>query len=250
MGLHVHPRYKLILAANRDEYYERPTAQAAFWDKSPNLLGGRDLQGCGTWLGITREGRLAAITNYRDPASNKTDAPSRGELVSGFLLSNEDPRTFLARLASRADPYNGFNLVVGSNDQYYWYSNRGGPSRLLATGIYGVCNHLLDTPWPKVKKARAGFGKVLSRTPEPEAFFNMLSDGSMPPDEDLPQTGVGLEWERILAPVFVKSDIYGTRSSTVLFINRENHVTLIERTFHKPPESNHMDVKYSFSILS
>lgn len=251
MGLHAHPRYKLILAANRDEYYDRPTAKAGFWDKSPNILGGRDLRGGGTWLGITREGRLAAITNYRDPASNRTDAPSRGELVSGFLLSNVPPQEYLSRLAAKADQYNGFNLVVGFGDQYYWYSNRGGDPRLLTPGIYGICNHLLDTPWPKVKKAKEGFRKVLShaQSPEPEAFFQILSDGSIPPDVDLPHTGMGLEWERILAPVFVKSDIYGTRSSTVLLVGQKNNVTLIERTFHKHSGPHHTDAKYFFPVL-
>ncbi len=252
LGIDVHPGYKVILAANRDEFYDRPTARAAFWKDSPNLLAGRDLKEGGTWLGITREGRFSAITNYRDPASNKTDVPSRGGLVSRFLLSREAPETYLARLSSKAHQYNGFNLVVGCDHRYHWYSNRGGEPRFLAPGIYGICNHLLDTPWPKVAAAKAGFEKVVSRNPVlgPEPFFKLLSDDATPSDEALPNTGVGMEWERILGPVFVQSDTYGTRSSTVLLVSRENHVTLVERTFDGRPHSHHRDVKYDFAIRS
>ena len=250
LGIDVHPDYKLILAANRDEFYDRPTAPASFWKESPNLLAGRDLKEGGTWLGITREGRLAAITNYRDSASNRTDAPSRGGLVSDFLLSRENPETYVARIARVGHEYNGFNLVAGCGHRYYWYSNRGGDPRPLGPGIYGVCNHLLDTPWPKVARAKAAFRKVIFQTPtpEPESFFKLLSDDAKPPDEDLPTTGVGLEWERILGPVFVRSDTYGTRSSTILLGERDNRVTFVERTFHKQPDSHHGDVKYGFTI--
>ena len=249
MGLHAHPRYKLILAANRDEYYDRPTAPAAFREESPGLLAGKDLRGGGTWLGITREGRLAAITNYRDPSSNKADAPSRGELVSGFLLSHEDPQKYLARLAARAHQYNGFNLVAGCNDQYYWHSNRGNGTKLLKPGIYGVCNHLLDTPWPKIRKSQGGFQRGPFSVPEISnrkpslKYFRTVQPHRM---KNLPHTGVGLEWERILGPVFVESDNYGTRSSTVLLIGPQNRVTFIERTFHISPNPHHTDAEFVF----
>jgi uncharacterized protein with NRDE domain len=248
LGIDVHPGYRLILAANRDEFYDRPTAQAAFWKESPNLLAGRDLKEGGTWLGITRQGRLSAITNYRDPASNKADAPSRGGLVTDFLLSRENPETYLGRLSLEAHRYNGFNLVVGCDHRYYWYSNRGDKPHFLAPGIYGICNHLLNTPWPKVAAAKAAFKSVISRNPvlAPEPFLELLSNAATPSDEELPNTGVGMEWERILGPVFVQSDTYGTRSSTVLLVSRENRVTLVERTFNGRPHSHQRDVKFDF----
>ena len=249
LALAAHPCYKLVLAANRDEFFDRSTAAAAFWDESPELLAGRDLRDGGTWLGITRKGRLAAITNFRDPLSVKKNAPSRGELVSGFLLSRESPETYLARLSNEAHHYNGFNLVIGAEGKYFWFSNRNGPPQPLCPGIYGVCNHLLDTPWPKVIEGKARLQKLLSETLNAESFFQMLSNRSIPPDAQLPDTGVGLEWERRLGAIFVERPDYGTRSSTLLTIDRNNHVTFFEKT-HDANRSSEGNVKeYEFSIL-
>jgi uncharacterized protein with NRDE domain len=238
IGVNVHPGYKVILAANRDEFYDRPTARAGFWEDAPEVLGGKDLKAGGTWLGITRQGRIAAITNYRDPASIRPDAPTRGELVKDFLLGQEEPEHYLDRLAGKGDRYNGFNLIVGQTDHLYWYSNRGGTARRLERGIHALSNHLLNTPWPKVSRARAGMERILARKegPFPEALFGMLSDRSVPDDRDLPETGVTLEWERMLSPVFIASPTYGTRSSTVLLVDRDDHVTFMERTFDPDPD--------------
>ena len=248
LALDTHPSYKLVLAANRDEFYDRPTATAAFWNESPEILAGRDLRDGGTWLGITRKGRLAAITNYRDPSSVKEDAPSRGELVSGFLLSRENPETYLARLSEKAHHYNGFNLVLAAEGKYFWFSNRNGPPQRLRPGIYGISNHLLDTPWPKVTEGKARLQEMFSESLNFEAVFQMLSDRSIPPDVHLPDTGVGLEWERSLGAVFVERPGYGTRSSTLLTIDRNNHVTFVEKT-HDTDQTSEAKIKmYEFSV--
>ncbi len=244
-----HPRYKLILAANRDEYYERPTAEATFWEGTPWLLAGRDLRAGGTWLGITTKGRIAAITNYRDPASVRDNTPSRGELVSKFLLGGESPTDYLEGLEQKGRDYNGFNLVFGEKQNLYWYSNRGDGGRSLGPGIYGLSNHLLDTPWPKVTRGKMGMTRLVSggQEPRPEELFSLLMDRHIPDDESLPDTGVGLQWERVLSPLFIASPHYGTRSSTLILIDQDDRVTFIERTFDSDPD-HPKTVKYQFQI--
>lgn len=226
------PRFPLVFAANRDEFYERPSAPAGFWNEAPDLLAGRDLRGGGTWLGITRSGRLAALTNYRDPASVKTEAPSRGMLVSDYLRSREPPGAYLGRIADDAGRYNGFNLLAGDPEELFCFSNRGDLQR-LQPGIYGLSNHLLDTPWPKVAWGKGALKTVLAgdRGMLPEALFALLADRRRPPDDRLPDTGVGLARERLLSPLFIESELYGTRSSTVLLIDRNGETTFVERVF-------------------
>lgn len=246
-----HPDYPLILAANRDEFFKRPTASADFWHDVPELLGGRDLRHGGTWLGITKKGRIAAVTDYRDPFTQKKDAPSRGLLVSGFLKGKEKPFEYLQRISKEAHRYNGFSLVLGNVSSLYYYSNRNNKIEGLSQGIYGLSNHLLDTPWPKVKKGKEAFRKILSqnKNPSPEALFEILADTKRPEDTLLPDTGVGLERERVLSSIFISTPDYGTRSSTILFIDKENHVTFIERVFH--PESKQIKTeRHEFKIDS
>jgi uncharacterized protein with NRDE domain len=230
-----HPEYRLILAANRDEFYERPTAQAGFWEDAPGLLlGGRDLERGGTWLGATTSGRIAAITNFREPTGKVTDAPSRGLLVSDFLRSHERPQKYLEELAANASRYNGFNLLVGDTHDLYYYSNRGDAPRALAPGLYGVSNHLLDTPWPKVARGKQALSEMLARSSDanlPDDIFGLLADRSPADDACLPDTGVGLEVERVLSPLFITSPVYGTRSSTLVVVDRDDRMTFIERTF-------------------
>ena len=233
LAIDAHPNFKLVLAANRDEYYQRPSAPPAFWEDAPHLLAGRDLAGGGTWLGITRQGRIAAVTNYRDPASLKKDAPSRGRIVTDFLLGSAAPSDYLEALRQESGRYNGFNLLVGEKDRISWYSNRSDLRVLLPPGIHGVSNRLLNTPWPKIVRGKERFTRALQdpRGPSPESLFELLQDFHQPPDEALPSTGVPLEWERVLSSIFIKSPDYGTRSSTVIFIDRTDHVTFIDRTF-------------------
>ncbi|MBC8179160.1 MAG: NRDE family protein [Deltaproteobacteria bacterium] len=249
LALESHPVYKLVIAANRDEFYDRPTAPASFWDDRPDILGGRDLRAGGTWFGINKKGRVAAITNYRDPASIKSNAPSRGELVSDFLTGDEKPEEYFASLDLKARAYNGFNLLVGVKDQICWYSNRGKGTRSLIPGIYGVSNHLLDTPWPKVSRGKSSLENILLNNPitSPEVLFHMLLDRSIPDDDNLPDTGVGLEWERLLSPIFIASPNYGTRSSTILLIDQNDHVTFMERT-HIPSQDQSKEVVFEFPI--
>jgi uncharacterized protein with NRDE domain len=150
----IHPRYRLVLGANRDEFYARPTAPLDFWQDHPQVLAGRDLEQHGTWMGVTRNGRWAAVTNYRDLRIMKTDAHSRGHLVADFLLSHVPPHAYMRQIATKADQYNGFNLIVGDSAELVYFSNRERKIRLLGPGLYGLSNHLLDTAWPKVARGK------------------------------------------------------------------------------------------------
>ena len=232
----VHPRYPLILAANRDEFYDRPTATASYWEEAPELFAGRDLVHRGTWLGVTRGGRCAALTNYREPHAARQDAPSRGGLVSGFLRSEVGPKDYLARLQGKAAAYNGFNLLLGDPDGLYCYSNKSGQAVRLSPGIHGLSNHLLDTPWPKVVRGRDTLSELAQRGDfSREELFAILGDRSQAPDGELPDTGVGLELERLLSSIFIVSERYGTRSSTVLLIDADRRVSFVERSFDGGP---------------
>ena len=226
-----HPDFPLVVAANRDEYYRRPTAQAAYWTDHQHILAGRDLECMGTWLGVTRSGRFAALTNFRDPRERKTDAPSRGHLVSDFLASDLDPPSYLDAIRLGAARYNGFNLLAGDADGVFCYSNRESTVQALSPGVHGLSNHLLDTPWPKLASAKIAFAKALTGLPTQPPFFDLLADREIVPDAHLPETGVPLDWERILSAVFVSSPAYGTRASTLLTMHREGPVTLTERSF-------------------
>ena len=205
--------------------------------------------GGGNLLGITRKGRLAALTNYRNPATLKDGAPSRGKLVSDFLRGRRTPKAYLHWLSPRAARYNGFGLLVGNPDELYYFSNRGAPVCLLP-GIHGMSNHLLDTPWPKVERGKQALGGLLERekAPSPEALLDLLADRSRPPDDRLPVTGVGLEWERVLSPLFIESPLYGTRSSTVLIIDRKGRTTFVERVF-KSETGPWMTSRFDFRII-
>jgi uncharacterized protein with NRDE domain len=229
----VHPEYRLILAANRDEFYDRPTRPMAFWEDHPDILAGRDLKGGGTWLGITRSGKFSAITNYRERGGPKSGAPSRGHLVSGFLSGESHSQSYLEAVSAVGQTYSGFNLIVGDATGLFYYSNRWPGIRRLEAGWYGLSNHLLNTPWPKVEKGIALLKKAildadsLSMAP----LFQLLKNRDVPPDDRLPDTGVGKEWERILSPIFIQSPGYGTRSSSAMLIHRNGSVQAAEQTF-------------------
>jgi uncharacterized protein with NRDE domain len=228
-----HPDYRLILAANRDEFYNRPTAPLDYWADYPDMLAGRDLKDNGTWLGVTRSGRIAAITNYRDPAAPMQNAPSRGILTRNYLITNSPPQSYLKEVSKKANTYNGFNLIVGDASGLYYYSNRATRVHKLKPGLYGMSNHLLDTSWPKVKKGKIRLQGQLNGKEkiDLEKVFEILSDRSLAPDDELPDTGVGLHRERMLSPLFIISPDYGTRSSSVVLIDKSGQVTFRERTF-------------------
>ncbi len=232
-GYRTHRRYGMVLAANRDELYDRPAAPMAFWEDHRHILAGRDLKMMGTWFGITRGGRMAAITNYRQPEIQVADAPSRGHLVSDYLADSVAPSDYLRLVAARAQRYNGFNLLVGDRRSLHYYSNRGDGPRELEPGIYGLSNRLLNTPWPKVSRGRQGLGRILEEANGRmhDSLLKLLQDQTVPDDNRLPATGIGMEWERILAPIFITSPTYGTRASTLLTIDRDQQVRVVEVTW-------------------
>jgi uncharacterized protein with NRDE domain len=248
----MHPDYRLILAANRDEFYNRPAAPLDYWADHPDVLAGRDLKGSGTWLGVTRAGRIAAITNFREPGVRTQGAPSRGILTRNYLTSNSPPQRYLKEISKTGSTYNGFNLIAVDAGGLFYYSNRATPIHKLKPGLYGISNHLLDTSWPKVKKGKMRLQGQLNGKEkiDIEKIFEILSDSSLPPDDELPDTGVGLHWERILSPLFIISPDYGTRSSSVVLIDKSGQVTITERTFSNTGNEIKEDEtrKYSFMI--
>lgn len=243
-----HHNYKLIVAANRDELYERPTKAAHFWEDKPNILAGRDLRAFGTWLGITKDGKFAALTNYRDPKSETIDKKSRGEIITSFLTSTKKAPEFLKALDKNSDQYNGFNVLVGTPDELYYYGNRQNKIVKVDPGTHSISNHLMNTPWPKVSRARTNLQKYVQNSEiiDIEEIFFQLHDRKIAEDDLLPETGVGLELERQLSPVFIKTEHYGTRASTVLLVTKNNHVTFIERTYNNG--SFKKENKFNFKI--
>ncbi|NYE09084.1 uncharacterized protein with NRDE domain [Bacillus niacini] len=228
----VHPTYKLIVAANRDEFYQRPTAPAHFWEDAPDILAGRDLEKMGTWMGVTRSGQFAALTNYRDPNEVTEGKRSRGELVLDALKYNGDVLEYIKGLARNNALHPGYNLLAGDGDQLYYYSNVGQELKKLTPGIYGVSNHLLNTEWPKVQMGKAGLTEIINKkqTDLVEDLLTLLQKADQAPDKNLPKTGVSVELERMLSPMFIKSENYGTRSSTVLLLS-EKEIQYVERVF-------------------
>lgn len=233
LSLNNHPNYKLIIAANRDEFYARKTSPAHFWEDHPDILGGRDLEAMGTWMAMSKQGKISFVTNYRDPYNINPQAPSRGQLVSDYLLSEESPQQYLGKVEPKGKLYNGFNLVVGSADTLYYYSNYyKSTGDKVQPGLYGLSNHLLNTPWPKVTRGLDKMKTVLSHHEvDPTHLFELLYDDAIAPDEKLPDTGVGIERERMLSSMFIKSPNYGTRCSTILMVDKMNDCYFSERVY-------------------
>ncbi|MDJ0840508.1 MAG: NRDE family protein [Acidobacteriota bacterium] len=231
------PGRPLILAANRDEYFARPTQPMHFWEDAPYILAGRDLRAGGTWLGISRKGRLALVTNYRE-FQRDHEAPSRGGLVRD-VLEGMDLDAFNAKLKIDGHFYHGFNLIYGTVDRLFYFSNRavGGPIQ-LKPGIHGLSNALLDTPWPKIRlgKELMGYLPLEAGAWRKEVLFGIMTDRDRPKDQDLPDTGVGIDVERLLSPVFITSEKYGTRCSTVIILDDQDGVFAEERNYKKIPE--------------
>ncbi len=223
-----HPDFPLVVAANRDEWRARPAAPAGWWADRPEILAGRDLEAGGTWMGVTRSGRFCAVTNFRDPSDKRTTARSRGELVAAFLAGAEPPRAYCESLAARSGDYNGFNLLAGDGESLVYFGSREGDARDVEPGVHALSNHLLDEPWPKVRRAREALRESVGDGDEP--LFAMLSDTTPGGDGELPDTGVGLAWERRLSPALILGEDYGTRASTVLRISAGGEVRFEERT--------------------
>lgn len=215
----VDAHYPCLLAANRDEFHARPAAAAAWWPDHPRLLAGRDLEAGGTWLGITRAGRFAALTNYRGAAPRRADAPSRGTLVVDMLESGDTVARGLDHLREVGPRYNGFNLIFSDGQNLGVYESALGKGRELGPGIYGLSNHVLDTPWPKVQNAKSRLAEALRDPADTAPLLALLRDDRPAPDEQLPQTGLSLAWERLLSSAFVRAPDYGTRCSTIIRID-------------------------------
>ena len=227
-----HPRYPLVLAGNRDEFHARPAAAAAWWPSPAGVLAGRDLQAGGTWLGIHRDGRFAVVTNYREAAADTTGRRSRGELVVDYLASRHTPAHWVEALAERQQDYGGYNLLVGDRRDAHYLTNRGDDIIGLRPGVYGLSNHRLDTPWPKVQKARDRLrDEIDQRDLAAEPLFRILADRSPAPDDELPDTGVPPEWERLLSATFIVSPNYGTRVSSVLLVAADGRTEFEERSY-------------------
>jgi uncharacterized protein with NRDE domain len=228
-----HPRYRLILAGNRDEFHDRPATPLNWWHDDARILAPRDLKAGGTWLGVARSGRFGVVTNFRDLQAPAENSPSRGALIPRFLTGATSPKEYLDDLRGAAPRYSGFNLLVGGPRALYYFSNRGTPvPQALKPGVYGIANHLLDTPWPKLVRTRERFNELLKQ-PEPsiDALFRMLADRTRAVDHELPQTGLPLDWERMVSAPFIVNERYGTRCSTVLLVERTGRTVLHERRF-------------------
>ena len=229
----------LVLVANRDESYDRPTAALDFWADDPEILAGRDLRGGGTWLAFHRSGRVAALTNFRHGAVVKTGT-SRGEIPLDFVRSRETPEAFLNALTRRAGRYSGFSLVAGVSGRFFYFSNLDNAVRPLRPGCHGLSNHLIDTPWPKVVRAKAALEAALAKgRPEAEPLCDLLLDRSVPPDAELPDTGVGLTLERTLAASFIVTPDYGTRSTTALVIDASGAIEMYEKNYGRGGQPLH-----------
>jgi uncharacterized protein with NRDE domain len=235
LALDPDPDHRLVLVANRDERYARSTRPASEWEDVPGLIAGRDLHGGGTWLGVTHGGRFAAVTNFHEPRAPREDAPSRGELVTSFLEGSASPEEYLLRLRDRANAFNGFNLLAGDPTSTFWFSNRSGsgPTRLAPGGVYGLSNHLLDTPWPKVTGAKRRLEALLAAggKPEPSRLLDLLHDRRtlQPAPGERPMS----ELERAFSAPFIVTPEYGTRSTTALVIGNDGGGVLAERTYER-----------------
>jgi len=241
-----HPSYKLIIAANRDEFYSRPAAPAHFWDDEPSILAGRDLTQLGTWLGVTKQGRIAALTNFRNPTNLEAGPLSRGAVVKNFLAATSSPEEYLQSIDPKQ--YAGFNLIVGDAEKLLYYNNIQHESYEIPPGTHSLSNHFLNTPWPKVTKGKEKLASYMAQTEKAdlEELFTILADADHAPDTHLPDSGVGIDLERMLSPIFIKTPDYGTRSATVVLVSHDNTLTFAERNFENGQFKE--DIQFDFKI--
>ncbi|MCD8505140.1 MAG: NRDE family protein [Burkholderiaceae bacterium] len=236
-ALNTHPDWPVIIAANRDEYHARATLPMQPWPEAPTLLAGRDLQAGGTWLGISSSGRIALLTNVRNPAEFNRQAWTRGELVPGFLCSEDNAQHYLSKLQSRSDQYNGFNLVLIDDNLNAWHaSNCQDPfSMPIEPGLHGISNALLDTQWPKTQRTKEALGDYLRKAarPDPDRLVEIMLDTTPVDDSLLPETGVGLPKERLLSTPFIVSPDYGTRCTTLVLRNRRGMCWVQEDSYNR-----------------
>ncbi len=247
-GFKVSRKYPLVLAANRDEFYQRPTAPMHFWKPNQHLLAGKDLEQGGTWFGVAKNGRFAALTNFRDPASIKPSAPSRGEIITQFLSSTLSVESYGDVLEKSADAYNGYNLLLGSKEELFWFSSVKKQTCRIDPGVHGLSNHHLDSPWPKVETGKELLKDTIQRGSLTSDLFFILNNQKRPEDHALPDTGVGIEWERRLSPLFIRSHTYGTRSSTIMTIDTKGLLKVHERTYEKKSHLVYTDKRFLITL--
>lgn len=230
VALDAHPKYRCVIAANRDEFHGRESEPAHWWNEG--ILAGRDRIAGGTWFGVTEAGRWALVTNFREGIPRDPNAPSRGQLVTQMLQSAASPVRASAALLPDAGRYHGFNLLVGDVSDAAFASNRSSGALALGAGIHGLSNHLLDTPWPKLLRSKARLAALLTdEEPTIEAAFALLADRETASGTALSLTGVSPQWERLLSSPFIVDPDYGTRSSTLLLIAQDSSARFIERSF-------------------
>jgi uncharacterized protein with NRDE domain len=228
-----HPKYPLVIAANRDEFLDRPAKQLGFWEEHPSILAGKDLTAGGTWLGVTKTGYFAMLTNYRDLSNIKANAPSRGKLVLDYLTGELEPSNYLQALNGSAGLYNGYNIILGTVNDPWYYSNQNNKIYQLGTGIYGLSNALLDTKWPKVERGKKKFAQLIKQeTIDIESLMSFMNDKNLAEDEQLPDTGIGYEKEKLLSSMFIDMPGYGTRNTTILLKDNEGNIHVTERSFN------------------
>ena len=239
-----HPDYRLILAANRDEFYERPASVADWWANHPGILAGRDLKANGTWMGVDKKGRFAAVTNYRDLSSIRDNARSRGDLPVDFLTANHLSAAYGGFVLKKADQYNGFNLLTMDEEMVH-LSNYENKVNLLTGGIYGLSNALLNTSWPKVDHAKRALEEEIKGNFSLESLVAMMQDDQVAPDNQLPATGLSLEMERAVSAMCIRTPDYGTCCSTAITIDHDGNVAFLEKSY---PVGNRKDISVSYAF--
>lgn len=230
-ALNAHPKYPLLVMANRDEFYARPTAPVGWWKDHQNIVGGRDLKDKGTWMAFGKNGRFAALTNYRDLKNIRENAPSRGELPVKFISSQKSATEFFKDQCEDRGLYNGFNLLGFENGKMYHISNYSDKIISVPDGVHGLSNALLDTPWPKVVQIKSQLQEALKKDINLDELMGILESTSLAEDNTLPNTGVPIEWERQLSAMHIRTENYGTCSASVLAMDREGKVTFLEKTY-------------------
>lgn len=246
-----HPKYPLILAGNRDEFYERPAKEAHFWDTNPQVLAGKDLKAGGTWLGVSERGEFGAITNYRNLYNPTEGDQTRGEIIPVFLTGHKPAKEKLTAINENKHRYSGFNLLAGSVRQLFYLNNTHGDFRPIEPGIHGISNAFLNTPWPKVEKARNEFEQITSsETIDKEAVFRLLKASDPFPEESLPDTGLSKEMEKEVSPIFIETEGYGTRCSSLLLIDHNGTVNFTEKTYRGQNGKSDSVKEFSFDTES
>lgn len=243
-----HPKYKLIFASNRDEFYKRNTAPAQFWQDQPQVLAGKDLEAGGTWMGLNKNGRFTALTNYRDIANIKSNAPSRGMLTLDYLTGNDSPQAYLEDIFEGINDYNGFNLLVGNTEELYYLSNYQNKITPLSPGIYALSNALLDSDWFKVQRLKEKFTDIVdNQAIEEGVLLDLMYDPTRATEEEVQRTGLPIERELMLSSMFIKSPNYGTSSSATMLIDYDNRISFTERVYNIET-SEKLDQNFSFEV--